>query len=380
MTDQDLLQSAVPAGADRRGYIEGFYGSWLGWAERDILVRQLAGLGCNSYLYAAKEDPCHRYYWRRPYDSDFLSALGQCTGTARKNNIQFLTGIAPGLDFNFADPRKDKTALFDKAGSLVRAGAHGIVLMFDDISDDLTPFAAAGLDEGSCHGQLAADLQNHLGCPVFLVPRLYADEIAGDHTAYAGGLNQTLPPDLAVFICGEAIVARQVSLDGPCGQLGRALSQPLIIWDNLYCNDYCPRRLFVGPYLGRRAGDPVMLNGTGLVHTDRLLLELMCGREHGAVLADAGVPAAFARLCSFFDHPVFTGDDGPVPDLGDPGQLIACLDELLWQWKSPLAREWYPYLFGLKQDILIASGQMESNRIAKTQTGPLASFLTGTHR
>jgi len=48
---------------------------------------------------------------------------------------------------------------------------------------------------------------------------------------------------------------------------------------------------------------------------------------------------------------------------------------LLWQWKGPLAREWYPYLFGLKGDLLIAGGEMKDERIAKTQTNALASVL-----
>ena len=44
--------------------------------------------------------------------------------------------------------------------------------------------------------------------------------------------------------------------------------------------------------------------------------------------------------------------------------------------EGPLAREWYPYLFGLKGDLLIARGEMENKRIAKTQTNALASVLT----
>ena len=56
--------------------------------------------------------------------------------------------------------------------------------------------------------------------------------------------------------------------------------------------------------------------------------------------------------------------------------LLEALEELLWQWKGQLAREWYPYLFGLKGDLLIAGGDMENERISKTQTNALASVLT----
>jgi len=60
----------------------------------------------------------------------------------------------------------------------------------------------------------------------------------------------------------------------------------------------------------------------------------------------------------------------------DPHRILEALEELLWQWKGQLAREWFPYLFGLKGDLLIASGDMENERIFKTQTNALASVLT----
>ena len=56
---------------------------------------------------------------------------------------------------------------------------------------------------------------------------------------------------------------------------------------------------------------------------------------------------------------------------------LAALDILLWRWKSPLQREWYPYLMGLKQDILLANGELPLERIEKTQMAPLARQLGG---
>ena len=48
----------------------------------------------------------------------------------------------------------------------------------------------------------------------------------------------------------------------------------MIIWDNFYANDYCPRRLFLGPWRAVNLPD-VMLNPTGMIETDLLLLDLM---------------------------------------------------------------------------------------------------------
>ncbi|MEC7209027.1 MAG: hypothetical protein VXW11_08115, partial [Pseudomonadota bacterium] len=75
-------------------------------------------------------------------------------------------------------------------------------------------------------------------------------------------------------------------------------------------------------------------------------------------------------------HPVFSGQTLPSRAY-DKTVMLAALDQLLWHWKSTLAREWYPYLFGLRQDVLLAGGEMEEERIAKTHTPVLADYLIG---
>ena len=49
-----------------------------------------------------------------------------------------------------------------------------------------------------------------------------------------------------------------------------------------------------------------------------------------------------------------------------PEKALDALDELLWRWKTPLSREWYPFLMALRQDILLGDGQMDALRRAKT--------------
>ena len=359
-----------------RGYIEGYYGQLLDWQERAGLIDHLGHLDFDSYLYAPKEDIYHRWQWRTPYPPEFLAHFREFAKHAKSAGIYLMAGIAPGLDFDFTHPDNDKNALVAKAEQLVQAGADAIVLMFDDISDDISMLAEAGLSEGECHASLATEVQTHIGCSVMLVPRLYSDEISGDHAAYADALNRTLDPDITVMICGETIVAKEVNLQGKAGILGNRLSNPRLIWDNLYCNDYCPRRLFLGPYQGRNPEDPILLNGTGLYHTDRLLLSLMTGEDLQEILKAAAVPKAMERLLGFFHLPVFSGQPIARPDIGDIPACLEAIEILLWQWKSPLAREWYPYLFGLKQDLLLLQGDMPDERLAKTQSAALFAFIT----
>ena len=59
----------------------------------------------------------------------------------------------------------------------------------------------------------------------------------------------------------------------------------------------------------------------------------------------------------------------------DDADALAALETVLWSWKSPLQREWYPYLMGLKHDILMRRGALPELRIKKTQTPALASHI-----
>jgi hypothetical protein len=139
--------------------------------------------------------------------------------------------------------------------------------------------------------------------------------------------------------------------------------------------------LFAGPHVGRSAVRDLMLNGTGMVETDMLLLGLMAAGDDArgwrAALAAAGVPEAFHHLAPWFNAPV-TADQVPNPPPPPNHDVFEAVKTLLWRWKTPLAREWYPFLFGLKHDLLIAAGELPDLRVAKTQTDPLHRHLIGT--
>ena len=42
----------------------------------------------------------------------------------------------------------------------------------------------------------------------------------------------------------------------------KLINTKIIIWDNYYSNDYCPRRIFVGPLTGRKNINDIMINPT----------------------------------------------------------------------------------------------------------------------
>ena len=84
-----------------KGYIEGFYGRLLDWKNRKLIIKSLSKNKMNSYLYAPKEDENHRLKWRNEYSSKWRECFRDFTKFSKKNNINIIAGIAPGLDFNF---------------------------------------------------------------------------------------------------------------------------------------------------------------------------------------------------------------------------------------------------------------------------------------
>ena len=372
------IRSVPPAQRLMRGYVEGYYGRLPAWQDRTRIIDRLSSLGMTAYLYAPKEDPFHRVDWRTPWPDDWLQGFKALCDHAHDQRIDIIAGIAPGLDYRPRDDQQDFDHLCKKAKSLAKAGAAGITLMFDDI-DPVSEDPDAVAAEMAFHGDIATRLASRLDIPVQFVPRIYADEISPHAAAAYGVLNGSLPADMAVFHCGSHIVAGADPLSDANTPAGSAFRQRLVLWDNFFCNDYCPRRLFLGPHAGRAKIDELMLNGTGMIETDLLLLDVMAAGDDQqawrAALAQNGVPDDIHHLVPWFGAPVMANET----NLDQPEVTQATFDaieRLLWRWKTPLSREWYPFIFGLKHDLLMAGGDLPSLRIIKTQTAALSGLLS----
>jgi len=265
-------------------------------------------------------------------------------------------------------------------------GASMIALLMDDIAADFEARSGSFTNEGRAHAALANRLGLAIDAAIIIVPRIYADSLITPDDAqsitYLEQFASHLDSQHQVVYCGDDIVAPR-----PFGDVGGHLDPAsIIIWDNFYANDYCPRRLFLGPW--RSTDMPhIMLNPTGMIETDLLLLGLMAGARDQAgrgseagkiywreLMQKAAVPDAFFDIAAYFDAPYGFAAEFSMPSVKT---VLAALDILLWRWKSPLQREWYPHLMGLKQDILLANGELPLERIEKTQMAPLARRLAG---
>ena len=217
--------------------------------------------------------------------------------------------------------------------------------------------------------------------PFFAVPRIYADELSVENKYYINTFFKNLSPEISVFYCGKYIVSKNFSTK--YNIVKKWISRRKIIyWDNFYANDYCPKRIFIGPWLNTNLIKKSMINGTGLINTDLLILDIVKktgGKKNKdqiwkKILIDNGMPPIFFKVKSHFLSPNFTNQKA-IKNIKNSDTIIKELDFLLWKWKSNLAREWYPYLLNLKQDLQLLKNELTFNRILKLQTNPFQKLI-----
>lgn len=64
------------------GVVEGFYGMPWEVSQRHMLFATMVSLGLNAYMYAPKDDPYHRTFWRSLYPQDLIGMCA-CVDAAR---------------------------------------------------------------------------------------------------------------------------------------------------------------------------------------------------------------------------------------------------------------------------------------------------------
>jgi hyaluronoglucosaminidase len=366
------------------GYIEGYYGKLFSWAERASLVDHLGqprfrlprpgarrfGSGHAYYLYAPKEDPLHRRDWRLPYPQKWRKEFKALTRRGRKQGVSVVPGMAPGLSFDYLSA-PDYRLLLAKFRDFQKSGCRTLALLMDDIPAILPKHCEGAFRTlGEAHGrllhQLLADLKRHdPDCRLWFCPTVYTDQFASgpvERDPYLLDLAATMPPEILLMWTGPRIIAER--LDAKALQkLSGIFQGNLLLWDNLYANDYCPNKIFLGPYESRapviwKLTRGVLLNPTGLPMTDRLLLDLLAAFRAGQPAKAAWretmlryrLPKEFLTVAPFLASPFFRPEPGRL-GAARIAALQKALKVLIWDWKGVLHQEWYAYLFMLDADL-----------------------------
>lgn len=363
-----------------KGYIEGYYGKLFNWEMRIQILKCLAKNKMNFYFYCPKEDIHHRFLWKKKYKKKWLNELSIFCNFAKKVKIEIIAGISPGLDFNFQSlingDNYEFSVLVKKYQQFISAGVNYLAIMFDDLPDE-TKTKYKNISEGKVHAELANLLNLKFKKPIIIVPRIYSDELILDNCSYIEDLYKNLNFKPKLFYCGKYIVSKCFNTNSKI--INEAISKDeIIFWDNFYANDYCPKRLILGPYKNKKLLENTMINGTGLVQTDMLILQIVNKTSKKKnklkiwkkILHISGVPKNFYKVKDFFLSPNFTNETKQKP-IKTNKNIYKHLDVLLWKWKSNLSLEWYSYLLNLKHDLQIANEELSSERILKTQTKPM---------
>ena len=367
------------------GYIEGYYGKILTWDDRNRILERLKKNKMNKYFYAPKEDTFHRKNWRQPYEKTWNKYFKLFCESAKVKKIDILFGISPGIDFNFnnldgMNKDNDFKILLKKCSASLKLGARSVVLQFDDIPDDFPEKNNIKISEGKAHARLANKLSDSLKCDIYVVPRIYSDELIKAPNKYLLDFGLSIKDSIKIFYCGRNVVEKKIN-QYSLKKISRFLSNEIILWDNFYANDYCPSRLFVGPWKHRSRNMSIMINPTGMIETDLLIIDIVGNQLYNKnrkdwknVIIENNIPFHFLDISKYFRSPDFT-EKPKFKTLKYKIKDVEILNELLWNWHSDISREWYPFLMNLKLDLLINLGILSEDRIVKTQTNPITNII-----
>ena len=366
-----------------KGYIEGYYGKLLSWKERNEILDVLAKNNMNFYFYCPKEDINHRLKWRLKYKNKWLSDFKKFIKYAEKKHIQIIVGISPGLDFDFKSysmgKKKDIKLLIQKFEIFLSYSVKHIAILFDDIPNDFN-LRVKNEAEGEIHAKIINEIQGALKTSVFSVPRIYSDELVSENKKYLDDFFKIINKNVQVFFTGKYIVSKNFNSSQKI-LLQKIKENKIVNWDNFYANDYCPNKLFIGPWKNQNLIDKSMINGTGMIETDKLIIEIVnktAFKNNNSlwknILLKNNVPSIFFNICEYFMSPSFTFEN-KIKQFKHSKETYEALDFLLWRWKTKISREWYPYLLKFKHDLQILDKRLSFNRILKTQTQPTQHVL-----
>ncbi|MFA6448582.1 MAG: protein O-GlcNAcase [bacterium] len=245
------------------GIVEGFFGPPWTHAGRRALIAEMPRMGFSTYIYAPKDDLCHRIQWNRHYSPDEFARLASLIGLCNSVGVDFVWAVSPGLTIRHAKDA-DFEILADKFGRIADKGVRSFALFLDDIPKELINKADrerfASLADA--HVYIANRLYERLmrmrpDARLFFCP---TDYYTIKPTPYLLTIGEKLHPDISVFWTGPKVVPPAITA-ADARAITAILRRKPLLWDNYPVNDYNRRKLNLGPLRGRDPKLPGLLGG-----------------------------------------------------------------------------------------------------------------------
>ena len=239
---------------ERRGYIEGFYGSTWKREKRLSVMRLIAKYGLNTFYYAPKDDEYHRARWNEPYSEKMLFELKELFDTAAENELSVCWCVGPGLTYHYTSDR-DFEALIAKFKNVYAIGVRNFGLLLDDIPNDFQ-YAddADAYDEiVDAHIALVNKTYNALRTiDADITLTVCPTQYFGDCEAYyISKFGQGIPAEVNLFWTGKEICSTFLTCRD-ADDFARSTSHKPLYWDNYPVNDAeMFNEMHLGPLKGR---------------------------------------------------------------------------------------------------------------------------------
>ena len=258
-----------------RGVVEGFYGKPWSHEQRIRGLKNFGDFNMNTYFLAPKDVPWQRFNWRQPFDSEFLAKTAELTEVGRKNAIDIVTCVSPGLSVKYCD-EADVDAVITRYKQLFDIGARHFGMLWDDIAWELQhqEDIDAYVSTAAAHADFTNRVWNKL---VALDPKV-ALTVCPMHYSGRGNepylqeLGKSLHARINLMWTGRSIISEYLDISDAV-IFERTTLRPPLYWDNFPVNDGgLQKNLYIGPVRGREAG--LQKYSAGLVSNPMLQFEM----------------------------------------------------------------------------------------------------------
>lgn len=224
------------------GVVEGFYRKPYTFNQRCDLIKFLAEIGLNSYVYAPKSDLYHRKYYYELYPVNKLREFEILNYLASKQKIYFNYALSPGT-------KPDYKYIIRKIKQLISIEVKHFSLLYDDIKLLLNS-KTAEIQVETANRLFEFLRSNDSNSTLFFCPTQYR---GFDKTEYILTVGEKLDKDIQIFWTGKRVVSKKIT-ENEVIQIAAILNRRPLIWDNIFANDYLPGIILKFPYRNREPG------------------------------------------------------------------------------------------------------------------------------